>query len=196
MIMANSGSSGGVYEPGTVDAPQRYCLAILVTNEPGVLARVVGLFSGRGYNIESLTVDEVDSDAHFSRITIVTNASRATVDQIAAQVARLVPVRQVVNLSERGAFVEACVSFIKLVANFNAHESAKTIARKYGAKIANVTDYAIIFELASERDKIERFIAELKPLGVLEIARTGNLAMGCGEDILSAKPDLVERQSA
>jgi len=193
--MTQTGSSGGVYEPGEEQAARRTCFAILVANEPGVLGRIVGLFSGRGYNIESLTVDEVDPAAHFSRITIVTNASAQIVDQISAQVARLIPVRQVVNLTEQGRFVEGAIAFVKLVGRFDAHEEAKLIARRFGARIADTTDHAIIFEITSERVKIEQFVAELQPLGRIEVARAGSLAMGCGDNILG-ETAIPERQSA
>ena len=194
--MIDTGQSGGVYEPGTFNAPRRYCLAVLVANEPGILARVVGLFSGRGYNIESLTVDEIDATAHFSRITIVTTASQATVDQIVTQLARLIPVREVVNLTEAGNFVETCIALVKLVCDVNHHDKAKDIARKYAARIADMTNHAVIFELASERDRIERFANELRAFGAVEVARTGTLAMGCGDAVLGDISGLAQRRPA
>ena len=163
---------------------QRHCFAVLVANEPGVLARVVGLFSGRGYNIESLTVDEVDDDGHLSRITIVTNGTRTTIDQIAAQLGRLIPVRQVVNLTEQGRFVESCLAFIKLIADESAHVTAQTIAARYGAQRVDTTDTAIIFALAAERDRTDACTSELQKLGTVEVARTGSLAMACGVSVL------------
>jgi acetolactate synthase-1/3 small subunit len=184
-------ASGGVYEAGTVEASKRHCFAVLVDNEPGVLARVVGLFSGRGYNIESLTVDEVDRANHLSRITIVTSGPPMIVEQIKAQLGRLVPVRRVVNLTVQGKFLESCVAFVKVIGDpETAHAEAKLVARKYGARVVDETGNAIVFEITSDFDQIARFIDKVKPFGLAEIARTGSVGIGCGEEILSAwKPD-------
>jgi len=180
--------SGGVYEGGTVEDSSRYCFAVLVDNEPGVLARVIGLFSGRGYNIESLTVDEVDRENRLSRITIVTTGAPSIVEQIKAQLGRLVPVREVVNLNTQGRFVESCVAFVKVVGDpETVHADAKLVARKYGARVVDETDNAIIFEITSDFDQIERFIEKIRPLGLAEIARTGSVGIGCGEAVLKAK---------
>lgn len=181
----STGSSGGVYEAGIDEAPRRNYFAVLVDNEPGVLARVVGLFSGRGYNIESLTVDEVDRASKLSRITIVTTGTPIIIAQIGAQLERLVPVRQVVNLTEQGKFVEGALAFIKIVVSANEREQAIMIARKYGARIADTTDNAVIFEITSEFGKIDRMIEQLGDLYPIEIARTGSVAMSCGEAVLS-----------
>src|SRR5471030_3003414 len=110
----STGLSGGVYEARADGAPQRHYFAVLVDNEPGVLARVVGMFAGRGYNIESLTVDEVDSAAHLSRITIVTSGTQKILDQIGAQLGRLIPVRKVINVTEQGRSVESCGTLLKI----------------------------------------------------------------------------------
>jgi acetolactate synthase-1/3 small subunit len=177
-------SGGSVYESGTVETPTRNYFAVLVDNEPGVLARVIGLFSGRGYNIESLTVDEVDPAAHLSRITIVTTGTPMIISQIEAQLGRLVPVRQVVNLTKQGTFVEGALAFVKLIGVPEKREEAKIIARKYGARIADTQDEAIIFELTSGFDKIDRMRSELDTLGPVEIASTGSVAMACGEKML------------
>ena len=183
--MSGSGLSGGVYEAGTVEAAKRHCFAILVDNEPGVLARVVGLFSGRGYNIESLTVDEVNHETHLSRITIVTKGTPKIIEQIKAQLGRLVAVRQTFNLSEQGAFVEGCLAFIKFIGNASKRAEASSIAAQFGARMADTTDDAVIFEMAATNDKIDQLIARLQPLGMIEEARTGSVAMGCGEKTLS-----------
>src|SRR5471030_1610395 len=111
----STGLSGGVYEARADGAPQRHYFAVLTRNEPGVLARVVGLFSGRGYNIESLTVDEVDPAAQLSRMTIVTSGAPMVINQIKAQLERLVPVLQVVNLTEQGNFVENGLAYLKVI---------------------------------------------------------------------------------
>ncbi len=147
---------------GTVmtETPTRHCFAVLVDNEPGVLARVVGLFSGRGYNIESLTVDEVDLADKLSRITIVTSGTPMVIEQIAAQLGRLIPVRQVINLTASGRFIESCVAFIKLIGDpETVHADAKLIARKFGARVVDETDNAIIFEITSDFDQIARALS-------------------------------------
>ena len=188
--------NGGVYETGTVEAPLRNCFAVLVDNEPGVLARVIGLFSGRGYNIESLTVDEVDASGHLSRITIVTNGSPAVIDQIKAQLGRLVPVRQVINLTRHGKFLETVAGFIKLVADAGNRAEATKIAQKAGATVADTTDNAVIFSITSTEATIDALVSQLRPLGTIELARTGSVAMACGESMLALPPLQTERQSA
>jgi acetolactate synthase-1/3 small subunit len=192
--MSDVGTSGGVYEAGVAEKPSRQCFAVLVDNEPGVLARVVGLFSGRGYNIDSLTVDEISTAAHLSRITIVTTGTPHIVAQIKAQLGRLIPVRQVVNLTEQGAFVAGALGFIKVIGTPDKQAEAVLIARKYGARIADTTDNAIIFELTSGLDQIHKMTQQLGALGPTEVARTGNVAMACGENILGAAEN--ERKSA
>jgi len=182
--MSPNTGNGSVYEEGTVEAPKRNCLAVLVDNEPGVLARVVGLFSGRGYNIESLTVDEVDHKTHLSRITIVTSGPPMIIKQIEAQLGRLIPVRQVVNLTVQGKFVEGCLAYIKLIGNFDQRDAAKQIARRLGARIVDTTDTTIMFEMTEATHKIEEMIDALRPHGKLEVARTGSVAMASGEAVL------------
>jgi acetolactate synthase-1/3 small subunit len=187
--MNDIGTSGGVYEAGVAEKPARQCFAVLVDNEPGVLARVVGLFSGRGYNIDSLTVDEISHDAHLSRITIVTTGTPHIVDQIKAQLGRLIPVRQVMNLAEQGAFVQGALAFVKVIGSPEKQAEAVLIARKYGARIADTTGSAIIFELTSGLDQINKMTQQLGTLGPVEVARTGNVAMACGESLLAAPDD-------
>ena len=174
----------------------RHCFAVLVDNEPGVLARVIGLFSGRGYNIESLTVDEIDRAMHLSRITIVTTGTPMVISQIKAQLGRLVPVRQVINLTEEGPFVEGSLAFIKITGGPEKREEAILIARKYGARIANTTGDAVIFEITSGFDKIDRMIEQLGDLGRIEIARTGSVAMACSEAILDVPASDAEFKRA
>ena len=191
--MSNTGSSGGVYEAGISQDAARHCFSVLVNNEPGVLARVVGLFSGRGYNIESLTVDEVDADAHLSRITIVTIGTPMVVDQIKLQLGRLIPVREVVNLTEQGRFVEGCMAFVKLIGGADLQAEGTLIARRFGARVADTSDNAIIFELTTARDKTDHMARELAAVGKVETVRTGSIAIACGDKALAtlttAKPD-------
>lgn len=171
---------------------QRHCFSVLVDNEPGVLARVVGLFSGRGYNIESLTVDEVNHVSHLSRITIITKGTPRVIDQIKAQLGRLVSVRKVINLSEQGEFVEGCLAFIKLVGNASKLAEASLVAASFGARAADTTGDAIIFELATSNTRIDQFIKLLQPLGTIEEARTGSVAMACGNTTLGQQEGVHE----
>jgi len=165
----------------------RHCFSVLVDNEPGVLARIVGLFSGRGYNIDSLTVDEIisNSEGRLSRITIVSTGTPMIIDQIKAQLSRLIPVRQVINLTRQGKFVESSVAFIKLIADAKQRSEATRVAEKAGASIADITDNAIIFSLTTTSDRIDVLTEQLRALGTIELARTGIVAMACGEAMLT-----------
>jgi acetolactate synthase I/III small subunit len=195
MIPLDDHASGGVYETGTIEESKRYCFAVLVDNEPGILARVVGLFSGRGYNIDSLTVDEIDSVNKLSRITVVISGAPTIVELIKAQLGRLVPVRAVTNLNVQGRFLESCAAFVKVIGDpETVHPEAKMIARKYGARIVDETDNAIIFEITSDFDQINRFIEKVRPLGLAEIARTGSVGIACGEAVLKVRVPEDEEQ--
>lgn len=165
----------------------RHCFSVLVNNEPGVLARVVGLFSGRGYNIESLTVDEVDADADvpLSRITIVSTGTPMIIAQIEAQLGRLIPVRQVINLTRQGKFVQSSMAFIKLVSSVNRRPEALRVAENAGASIVDTTDNAVIFSITSTTAKIGELIKQMRTFGTVELARTGIVAIACGESMLT-----------
>lgn len=194
--MTQTGQSGGVYEAGTLEAPQRHCFAILVDNEPGVLARIAGMFSGRGYNIESLTVDEVDNAAHLSRITIVTSGTQKILDQIAAQLGRLIPVRKVINLTEQGRSVESCGALLKISGNTEQRMKASELAQKAGARLVDATGNTTIFEISAAPQVIDRLIAELRPCGLQEVARSGSIAMSCGDAVLEVPPAATALKSA
>lgn len=168
------------------ETTSRHCFALLARNEPGVLARVVGLFSGRGYNIESLTADEIDHMSHMSRITISTRGTPMIIAQIKAQLERLVPVCDVINLTAQGKFVESCLAYVKIIGDAGTQSEAKKIATAYGARIADTTHNVVIFELTATLDKIDAFVAQLVPLGLIETACSGSVAMSCGETVLRA----------
>lgn len=165
----------------------RHCFAVLVANEPGVLARVIGLFSGRGYNIESLTVDEIDPKQHLSRITIVSCGTPMILSQIEAQLARLVCVREVANLSTQGQFVESCLAFLKLAGEPKTIKKAIALAKKDGATIAKQSAKATILQLAAPHKTIDALIRKLRPLGLAEIARTGSIAMSASAKVFGVK---------
>jgi acetolactate synthase-1/3 small subunit len=172
------------------DPVSRHCFAVLVDNEPGVLARVVGMFSGRGYNIESLTVDEVDAEKKLSRITIVTSGTPKILDQIGAQLGRLMPVRKVVNLTETGRSVESCCALMKITGNAEQRARASEAAQKAGARIVDATGSTVIFELTGAPSAIGRLVNDLRPMGLVEGVRSGSIAIGCGDAVLEA-PDTV-----
>ena len=181
-----TGQSGGVYEAGTTDAIMRHCFAILVDNTPGVLARVVGMFSGRGYNIESLTVDEVNTTEHLSRITIVTSGTQKILDQIAAQLGRIIPVRKVVNLSEQGRSVESCNALLKISGNAEQRMKASEAAKKASARVVDATGNTAVYECSGAPQAIDRFINDLRSCGLIEVTRSGSIAMSCGDTTLVA----------
>jgi len=159
---------------------ERHTLGVLVDNEPGVLARVIGLFSGRGYNIDSLTVAETDHASHLSRITIVTTGTPAVIEQIKAQLGRLVPVHDVHDLTVEGAHLERELALIKVVARGEPRVEALRMADLIGARVVDVTLESFVFEIARTSEEIDAFINLMRPLGLTEITRTGVCAMARG----------------
>ena len=155
-------------------------LAILVDNEPGVLARVVGLFSARGYNIESLTVAETDTKAHTSRITVVTRGEPATIDQIKAQLDRIVSVRQVIDATHDPAGVLRELALIKVRSTGQERIEALRVAEIFRAKVIDTTLESFIFEMTGASDKIEAYVELMRPIGLVEISRTGVLSIHRG----------------
>lgn len=166
----------------TEETIERHTMAVVVDNEPGVLARVIGLFSGRGYNIESLTVSEVDSDEGVSRINVVTIGTPMIIEQIKNQLDRLVPVHSVHDLTEEGPHVETELALIKVVGTGEKRLEALRIADIFGAKVDDTTLESFIFRLDGQAEKIGRFIDLMKPLGLVEVARTGAVAISRGKD--------------
>ena len=156
-------------------ANERHTLTALVDNEAGVLARVVGLFSGRGYNIESLTVGEVDANAGTSRITIVTSGPPQVIEQIEAQLKRLVPVHAVTNWTFATGGIEREMALVK--AGGPDRSAAKAAAAKFGARILDDRGQATVFELTDAPARISGFIEAMRPLGLIDVSRTGVAAI-------------------
>lgn len=156
---------------------ESHTLAIIVDNEPGVLARVIGLFSGRGYNIESLTVAEIDHEKNLSRITIVSTGTPQVIDQIKHQLGRLVPVHKVVDLTVAGPHVSSEVALIKIVREKDKHEAAIEKAKAFDAEIVDVTDESLIFEVTGDAQTVTNFINIMKPMGLTNVTRTGIVAL-------------------
>ncbi|WP_375404138.1 acetolactate synthase small subunit [uncultured Sphingomonas sp.] len=164
------------------EVAERHTLSILVDNEPGILARIAGLFTARGYNIESLTVSDVSADHAVSRITIVTAASAATMEQVLAQLDRLVPVHSVTDLTTLGPHVERELALVK-VAGVGEHRiEALRLGEVYRARVVDATTSSFIFEVTGGRDKIDTFVALMGEIGLVEIARTGIAAIARGRE--------------
>lgn len=169
-------------DPMLVETVNRHTLAVIVDNEPGVLARIAGMFSGRGYNIESLTVSETEHAKHISRITIVTTGTNATLEQIKAQLGRLVPVHRVVDLTVQGNAIERELALVKVSGRGDMRVEAMRLASAFGAKTVDATLDSFVFELTGTTEEVERFIALMLAVGLVEVSRTGVAAMGRGAE--------------
>ena len=159
---------------------EQHTMSVLVDNEPGVLARVIGLFSGRGYNIDSLTVSETEHESHLSRITIVTTGTPMVIEQIKSQLERLVPVHSVVDLTVSAHPVERELALIKVAGKGEKRVEALRLAEAFRAQVIDASTEHFVFELTGKLNKIEQFVALMQPLGLVEVARTGIAAIGRG----------------
>ena len=175
----NSKSAYNIRNPVN-DEPKPHTLAILVDNEAGVLARVIGLFSGRGFNIDSLTVTEIDHEGHRSRITIVTTGTVSIIEQIKAQIGRIVPVHEVNDLTVEGQSIERELSLLKVNGKGEKRVEALRLADVFRASVVDSTLESFTFELTGTSDKIDAFAELMRPLGLSDIARTGIVAMSRG----------------
>jgi acetolactate synthase-1/3 small subunit len=156
-------------------------ISVLVDNESGVLARVIGLFSGRGYNIDSLTVAAVDDNRGRSRINIVTSGTEMVIDQIKAQLDRLVPVHRVADLTKEGPHVAREMALVKVVGTGEPRVESLRIADSFRARVVDTTSASFVFELTGSNDKIDAFIELMRPLGLAEVSRTGIAAIARGQ---------------
>jgi len=159
---------------------ERHTLAVLVDNEAGVLARVIGLFSGRGYNIESLTVAETDAEGHRSRITIVTTGTPAVIEQIKAQLGLIIPVYRVNDLTVEGTSVEREMALLKVAGKGEKRVEAMRLADIFRANVVDSTLESFVFEITGTPEKIDAFTDLMRPLGLSDTARTGVAAMARG----------------
>ncbi len=167
--------------PNFSDVEERHTLAVLVENEPGVLARVIGLFSGRGYNIDSLTVAEVDHTGHLSRITIVTTGTPQVIEQIKAQLGRIVPVHTVNDLTVEGPSVERELAMFKVSGGGDKRLEALRLADIFRANVVDSTLTSFVFEITGAPEKIDAFADLMRPLGLIDVARTGVAALARGD---------------
>lgn len=165
-------------------AIETHTISVLVDNEAGVLARVIGLFSGRGYNIDSLTVAEVDQAEQMSRITVVTNGTPQVIEQIKAQLGRLVPVHRVVDLTVECDSVERELALVKVVGKGEARVEALRLSEAFRARVVDATPESFVFEITGNSEKIDAFIELMTPLGLKEASRTGAAALARGPEAM------------
>ena len=164
------------------EARERHTLAVIVDNEPGILARIAGLFTARGYNIESLTVSEITEDRAVSRITIVTSASAHVMEQIIAQLERLVPVHKVADLTALGPHVERELALVKVAGTGDHRIEALRLAEVYRARVVDATISSFVFEVTGGTEKIDKFVELMSEVGLVEVARTGVVAIARGRE--------------
>ena len=164
------------------NAQRAATIAVLVENEAGVLARVIGLFSGRGYNIDSLTVAPVDDTGRISRITVVTSGTEMVIEQIKAQLDRLVPVHKVSDLTLEGPHLTRELALIKVVGKGEHRMEALRLADAFRARVIDATTESFVFEITGASDKIESFVALMLPIGLVEVSRTGIVAISRGPE--------------
>jgi acetolactate synthase-1/3 small subunit len=162
------------------DSVERHTIAVIVDNEPGVLARVIGLFSGRGYNIASLTVAPVTADESQSRINVVTSGTPMVIEQIKAQLARLVPIHEVHDLTAEGPHLERELALVKVINQGAERREALRIADIFGARVSDTTIGSFVFSLTGRPEKIDSFIELMRALGTVELARSGVVAIARG----------------
>lgn len=161
---------------------ERHVLNVTVDNEPGILAKITGLFTARGYNIDSLTVADITEDHAVSRITIVTNGPPEVIDQIEAQLERLVPVHKVTDLTTSGPHVERELALVKVAGTGEKRVEALRIAELFRANVVDTTIESFVFEITGAPDKIDSFIALMRELGLVEVGRSGVVGMMRGAE--------------
>jgi acetolactate synthase-1/3 small subunit len=161
---------------------ERHTLSILVDNESGVLARIVGLFSARGYNIESLTVADVTADHAVSRITVVTSGPPSMIEQIMAQLDRLVPVHRVLDLTTMGPHVEREMALVKVAGTGDKRVEALRLADIFRARPVDTSTTSFVFEVSGSTEKVNQFVALMREVGLVEVARTGVVAIARGAE--------------
>ena len=168
----------------TAQIPESHTLSILVDNEPGVLARVIGLFSGRGYNIDSLTVSETEHEKHISRITVVTFGTPMVIEQIKHQLERLVQVQRVHDLTIEGPSIERELAMVKVRGKADHRVEALRLADAFRARVIDATTESFVFEITGKSEKIDQFVELMLPLGLVEVSRTGVVAISRGPEAM------------
>lgn len=161
-----------------------HTLAVVAANQPGVLARIIGLFAGRGYNIDSLTVSETEHEKHVSRFTIVTSGTAAVVAQIKAQLERMVLVHSVADLTVQGNYLARELAMVKVSGQGDKRVEALRLADAFRARVVDASTESFVFELTGKPDKVDQFISLMVPLGLVEVARTGVAAISRGPEAM------------
>ena len=180
--MSEKGTGSAYFLEERKDTTERHTFSILVDNEPGVLARIASLFSGRGYNIESLTVSETDEERRLSRFTVVTTGTPMVLQQIRNQLDRLVPVHSVTDLTVTGQPIERELALVKVAGKGEKRIEALRLADAFKAEVVDATTEHFVFELTGRTSKIEQFIAIMQPMGLVEVCRTGIAALARGPE--------------
>ena len=168
----------------TTELSESHTIAVLVDNEAGVLGRVIGLFAGRGYNIESLTVSEVDHRERLSRINIVTTGTPMVIEQIKAQLGRLIPIHRVRDLTSDGPSVQRELALVKVASTGERRVESLRIADIFRARVVDSTNESFVFEIVGKTGKLDAFIRLMEPLGLIDVSRTGVAAISRGMDSL------------
>ena len=180
--MSNAASTSHYPAAPALQNSESHTLSVIVDNEPGVLARVIGLFSGRGYNIESLTVSETEHQKHLSRITIVTRGTPMVIEQIKHQLERLVPVHRVVDMTVAGPSIQRELAMVKVRGKGEHRVETLRLADAFRARVIDATVESFVFEITGASDKIDQFVELMLPLGLVEVSRTGIVAIQRGPE--------------
>ena len=178
--MSNAASTSHYPAAPALQKSESHTLSVIVDNEPGVLARVIGLFSGRGYNIDSLTVSETEHQNRVSRITIVTTGTPMVIEQIKHQLERLVPVHKVVDMTVEGRAIERELAMVKVRGTGDKRVEALRLSDAFRARVIDATVESFVFEITGKPDKIDQFVDLMRPLGLVEVSRTGIAAISRG----------------
>ncbi len=184
MTTHQTGTGSAYFAPDKKELPQSHTLAVIAENQPGVLARIIGLFAGRGYNIDSLTVSETEHEKHVSRFTIVTSGTASVVAQIKAQLDRMVLVHSVADLTVQGNFLARELAMVKVAGKGDKRVEALRLADAFRARVVDASTDSFVFELTGKPDKVDQFISLMVPLGLVEVARTGVAAIARGMEAL------------
>jgi acetolactate synthase I/III small subunit len=178
----NTQPASAYFLENTKEEPQAHTLAVIADNQPGVLARIIGLFAGRGYNIDSLTVSETEHEKHVSRFTIVTTGTASVIAQIRNQLDRMVPVHSVADLTVIGNYLARELAMVKVAGKGDARVEALQLAESFRARVVDASTDSFVFELTGKPEKVDQFISLMVPLGLVEVSRTGVAAISRGRE--------------
>ena len=184
MIAHQQGTGSAYFIDTKKQEIETHTLAVIAENQPGVLARIIGLFAGRGYNIDSLTVSETEHEKHVSRFTIVTTGTASVIAQIKAQLDRMVPVHSVADLTAEGNFLARELAMVKVNGVGDKRVEALRLGDAFRARVVDASVESFVFELTGKPDKIDQFISLMMPLGLVEVSRTGVAAISRGQGVL------------